>query len=194
MKYRDSGMPDENMWSTFFHPEKILKLMQINNKIKTFLDIGCGYGTFLLPASQKCKKVVGIDIDPDMIKHSRNKAEEKGYRNIDFITGDISTPHIFNQLKNYPDKFDYISLFNILHCENPVDLLKNVFALLKENGKVGVIHWKYEETPRGPAMEIRPKPQNITQWAEETGLTLFKKIDLPPYHYGLIFTKKTGDS
>lgn len=31
MKYRDSGMPNEEMWDTFFTPIEIINKMNINN-------------------------------------------------------------------------------------------------------------------------------------------------------------------
>ncbi len=34
-----------------------------------------------------------------------------------------------------------------------------------------VIHWPYDPaTPRGPNLEIRPRPEQIAAWAAETGL------------------------
>jgi SAM-dependent methyltransferase len=67
MKYRESGMPDEEMWNSFFDPEVILDLLDVTVGINGFLDIGCGYGTFLLAASKRVNKAVGIDIDEQMI-------------------------------------------------------------------------------------------------------------------------------
>jgi hypothetical protein len=49
-----------------------------------------------------------------------------------------------------------------------------------------VIHWRYGDTPRGPNLDIRPRPEQIVEWAE--GLELESGvIDLPPWHYGLSF-------
>lgn len=48
MKYRDSGMPNEEMWSNFFNPSEILSKMEVDNSIHALLDIGCGYVTFLI--------------------------------------------------------------------------------------------------------------------------------------------------
>jgi hypothetical protein len=45
-------------------------------------------------------------------------------------------------------------------------------------------------TPRGPSMEIRPTPETIIGWATKTGLSLEKYVELPPYHFGLVFIKK----
>lgn len=192
MKYRDSGMPNEEMRDTFFTPIEIINKMNINNQIKILIDIGCGYGTFLLPMSKLIrKKAIGIDIDVEMINVCRNKVQKYNIENIDLIKGDISTNETLNELKKYTGEIDYISLFNILHCEEPINLLENVYKLLNDNGKIGVIHWKYEKTPRGPSMEIRPRPEMIINWATKIGFKLEKQVELPPYHYGLVFTKVT---
>ncbi len=52
MKYRESGLPIEELWNTFFNPSEVFKLMEINAQIRSLVDIGCGFGTFLLPASR----------------------------------------------------------------------------------------------------------------------------------------------
>jgi 2-polyprenyl-3-methyl-5-hydroxy-6-metoxy-1,4-benzoquinol methylase len=51
MKARESGMPDEQLWDQFFHPEFILKGLGIQNLTGTIVDLGCGYGTFTIPAA-----------------------------------------------------------------------------------------------------------------------------------------------
>ncbi len=43
-------MPDEALWDTFFRPVKILQQLGVDQKVRTLVDIGCGYGTFLIPA------------------------------------------------------------------------------------------------------------------------------------------------
>lgn len=45
MKTRESGMPDEMMWDTFFDPEVILDSLGIKNVAGNIADLGCGYGT-----------------------------------------------------------------------------------------------------------------------------------------------------
>ena len=189
MKFRDSGMPDEQMWNTFFYPINILSQMEITSDIKTLVDIGCGYGTFIVPASGIVHQIVGVDIESEMIDVCAKKLNEYGIKNVELVCGDISTEATLNFLAKYKGNVDYITLFNILHCECPQELLNNAYDLLNVNGKVGVIHWMYGETPRGPEMEIRPKPKVIIDWAEKAGFTLEKEIDLPPYHFGLIFSK-----
>ena len=105
------------------------------------------------------------------------------------ICGDISTQNTIKHLEKYIGSIDYITLFNILHCEEPLTLLKNVYNIIDNKGKIGVIHWKYENTPRGPSMEIRPTYETIINWATKAGFSLERYVELPPYHYGLVFIK-----
>lgn len=190
MKYRESGMPTEELWQTFFNPIDVLEKMGINKNARTLIDIGCGYGTFLLPAAEIISRnVIGIDIDENMIEICRKKVQDSNILNAYIINGDISKDDTIKELENHKDEIDYITLFNILHCEKPLDLLQSAYDILNKGGKIGVIHWIHEETPRGPSMEIRPKPESIVEWASKVGFTLQNQIDLPPYHYGLVFVK-----
>ena len=50
MKTRESGMPDEAMWRTFFNPEAIFDALDLTAGTGDTVDFGCGYRTFSLPA------------------------------------------------------------------------------------------------------------------------------------------------
>ncbi len=190
MKYRESGMPNEEMWNSFFNPAEVLRQMEIDDQVRNLIDIGCGFGTFLLPAAGiVSSKVFGIDIEQEMINTCRQKANSANITNIELIHDDISSSDTIKSLEKIKAEIDYITLFNMLHCEDPIGLLKRVYDLLDDQGKVGIIHWKFEKTPRGPSMEIRPKPEMIIDWALKTGFTLQKQVELQPYHFGLVFKK-----
>jgi 2-polyprenyl-3-methyl-5-hydroxy-6-metoxy-1,4-benzoquinol methylase len=74
MKYRESGMPIEELWQSFFNPVDTLKQMDVDKNIRILIDIGCGYGTFLLPATKLVSgNVIGIDVDEKMIEVCENK-------------------------------------------------------------------------------------------------------------------------
>jgi ubiquinone/menaquinone biosynthesis C-methylase UbiE len=84
MKIRDSGMPEETKWSKFFDPKLILKQMEVTSQIHTIVDLGCGFGTFTLPASKLVKgKVYAFDIDEDIIKQLQNKIDQLSIKNIE---------------------------------------------------------------------------------------------------------------
>ncbi len=90
---------------------------------------------------------------------------------------------------------DACLLFNILHCEEPVKLLAEAARVVRPGGVVLVIHWRVDPgTPRGPSMEIRPRPEQIAGWARETGMLEVEGpvVDLPPWHYGFRLSRRAA--
>lgn len=187
MKVRESGMPDEKQWENFFKPEKNLKVMGINFNIVNVAEFGCGYGTFTIPASKTIKGTVyALDIEQKMINRVTERAYHENLNNIQTMLRDFV--HQGSGLEN--ESVDYVMLFNIIHAENPEDLLKEAYRILVPEGKLGIIHWNFDsETPRGPPMNIRPKPERCIEWATKVGFKFGSKHDLKPYHYGLVFSK-----
>jgi len=188
MKVRDSGMPEERIWNTFFDVDNILDTLLINESVMNLVEVGCGYGTFTLAAARRIKgRLFAFDIEEDMIELTHQKAVSEGIENIRFHNNDILTEGI--PAENTP--IDYVMLFNILHHDSPMELLQAAFKALRPGGKTGIIHWRTDmETPRGPDMAIRPKPQQCIEWSLEAGftITLPPRI-LEPYHYGLVISK-----
>ncbi|MEX0654403.1 MAG: class I SAM-dependent methyltransferase [Phycisphaeraceae bacterium] len=188
MKTRESGMPEEVTWASFFDPEQVLTRLQLHPRSRCVVDFGCGYGTFAIPAARRITGVVhALDIDPAMIAATQTRAEAGQLNNIrvqqrDFVAHGTGLADA---------AADYVMLFNILHAELPAVLLQETWRVLGAGGTVAVMHWNHDaNTPRGPSMTIRPHPEHLVQtvtaagFVPEGGL-----IDLPPYHYGAVFTK-----
>lgn len=187
MKIRDSGMPDQDLWENFFDTKKILSVLGIDKRVNTIAEFGCGYGTFTIPVAKIISgKIYALDIEPEMIRLTGEEAKKHKLGNVETILRDFMAEG--SGLED--GSMDYAMLFNILHLENPKDLLKEAGRILKEGGNMGAIHWNYDPTtPRGPSMEIRPKPQDIIEWSESVGFKFISRHDLKPYHYGLVFKK-----
>lgn len=190
MKVRESGMPDRNMWEKFFDPAKILATLGLNSQTVDVAEFGCGYGTFTIPAAKIIKgKIYALDIEPEMIRITGEEAKRNGLSNVRTVLRDFMT-----EGSGLPDgSVDYVMLFNILHLERPTILTNEAKRLLRGGGKLGIIHWNYDsKTPRGPSMDIRPKPQDCIKWAESIGFSEPVRYDLKPYHYGIVLTKREG--
>ncbi|MFZ5802930.1 MAG: class I SAM-dependent methyltransferase [Candidatus Omnitrophota bacterium] len=187
MKVRDSGMPERELWEKFFKPEDILTTLGITRQTKDVVEFGCGYGTFTLPAAKVISGMIhGLDIEPDMIRITAEEAQKQGLANVRTVWRDFIAEGSGLQ----DESMDYAMLFNILHLEHPEILIGEAGRVLKKGGKLGILHWNYDPTtPRGPAMEIRPKPEDCTQWAKNAGFHSPKRYDLKPYHYGIVLVK-----
>ena len=183
-------MPEEAIWKGFFDVSNILDALLINESTGNLIEIGCGYGTFTIESAVRVSgEVYAFDIEPGMIESAKAKSEQKQLKNINFIIRDI----ISEGTGLTENLIDYAMLFNILHHSNPVEMLTEVFRVLKYDGKAGIVHWRSDiATPRGPGPEIRPKPEQCILWAEEAGFEIYKgPFILEPFHYGLIMKKPT---
>jgi SAM-dependent methyltransferase len=186
MKTRESGMPEERTWATFFTPAEVLRKLGLPAS-GGVVDFGCGYGTFTIPAAQATRGTVhALDMEPEMVAATRAKAAALGLPNVraclrDFVTDGTGLPD---------GSVDYAMLFNILHAECPETLLGEAWRVLVPGGKLGLMHWNYDPTtPRGPSMEIRPRPEQCRTWAERIGFRFVEQVDLPPYHWGMALAR-----
>lgn len=182
-------MPEEEMWRRFFDAEAILRSLMLSPSCRDVVEFGCGYGTFTVPAARIVSGTVhALDVEPEMVSITRDKAEAEGLVNVrlylrDFVTEGSGLP---------PASMDYAMLFNILHAEEPERLLQESFRVLAPGALLGIIHWNYDPaTPRGPSMDIRPRPEQCRDWAVQEGFRLLPPgiVSLPPYHYGMTLAR-----
>ena len=143
-----------------------------------------------MPIAQGIKGTLwAVDADPDMISRTQQRAKEARLSNVVCGLRDVMQDGFGVET----DSQEAALLFNILHCEQPVELLREAERIVRPGGWVLVIHWRYDPaTPRGPSLDIRPRPEQIMEWAggQSVGLELEGGvIALPPWHYGLRFRK-----
>lgn len=189
MKTRESGMPGERQWKSFFDPPAVLARLGLNARIRDVVEFGCGYGTFTIPAARSVRGVVyAFDIDPAMVKCVRMKAKASGLANV--------RPRLRDLMERGTGLDDgavgFVMMFNILHAEEPMVLLHEAFRVLHRRGRLAIMHWNYDPaTPRGPSMDIRPRPDQCRAWAHAVGFRLAgpRRIDLPQYHYGIVMIR-----
>jgi len=196
MKGRESGMPGEDRWQSFFDADCIVaKLECARTGAAQIVEFGSGYGTFTLPAARRTTGIVhGFDIEPELVASVRDKAASLGLRNLrvelrDFVADGTGLP---------AESVDHAMVYNLLHIDGPVELLREAFRVLKPGGTVSIIHWKYDpSTPRGPSMEIRPRPEQCRAWAEAAGFAFVRLQDLSEccqFHYGMILVRPESRS
>ena len=180
-------MPKEKEWKIFFDPAKILELLGVNHNMVNVADFGCGYGTFTISAAKVAQgRVYAFDIEPEMVRTVRQKVKMLGLKNVEVILRDF-----ISDGSGLGDcSVDFVMLFNILHGEEPEVLLREAYRVLRFGGRLGIVHWKFDvNTPRGPPLGIRPKPEQCRVWAESVGFSFEQELDLKPYHYGVVMRK-----
>ena len=185
MKTRDSGMPNQDWWESFFDPDAVLDALGLHQFDGPVVDVGCGYGTFTLAAARRTTHpVIAIDIEPAMVDFTATKARLAGLHHIQCRLADVTE----EALGVEPTSAAVVLLFNLLHCEDPTALLTSARAALRPGGRVAAIHWRSDvPTPRGPDLSIRPRPEVLRALLVQTGFTIaVEPVVLPPYHFGLV--------
>ena len=189
MKLRESGMPAEEYWESLFDVELILDRLGIDATLHDVAELGCGYGTFTLPVARRIRGTIEtFDIELAMVERTLQRAREAGLSNVRAEVRDV----LAEGFPGGPQTKDACLLFNILHGEEPERLLAYAAQVVRPDGRVPVIHWRYDPaTPRGPNLEIRPRPEQIIEWAQRTKMLrlIAPVLDLPPWHYGLRFAR-----
>ena len=94
-----------------------------------FLDISCGTGYGSLLLARYAKKVIGVDVDPDLIlTHQKQNCNPK-------ITFKLTKPETLDS--SLINKFDVIvSLETIEHCLNQKLFLTHLKHYVKQNGTI----------------------------------------------------------
>jgi SAM-dependent methyltransferase len=188
MKIRDSGMPDPQMWESFFEPSRVLRRLAFLSNTEDVADLGCGYGTFSIPAAQLTSGTVhAFDIDREMIAATDTKARSLGLSNVMAVERDF----VAEGTGLLEGSTGYAMLFNVLHAEDAASLLREALRILRPQGVLGIIHWVHDAaTPRGPDLSVRPRPEQCSTWARQVGfVSEGSPISLPPYHFGLVLRK-----
>jgi len=194
VKVRDSGMPDEALWDSLFDVDLILRRLGIDADLEEVAELGCGYGTFTLPVAARISGVLhAYDIDETMVARTKERVWRAGVTDVvvecrDALTQGFGLP---------PASQHGCLLFNILHHDDPVSLLRTAARCLRPGGRLFAIHWRHDRaTPRGPSLSVRPRPRQIIGWAKQSGMLDLAGavLDLPPWHYGLVFDRVDDDA
>ena len=187
MKGRESGMPDEAYWASFFETDLAVDRLLGRSVEGNVIEFGCGYGSFTVPAARRTTgTLTALDIEPEMVDCVRQKAVTYNLSNIQAEVRDF----VAHGTGVATGSQAHAMIFNLLHLEQPVDLLREAYRTLQDGGVPSVMHWRSDiPTPRGPSLAIRPTPEQCQEWMAEAGFRAIESVDLQsccPFHFGLL--------
>ncbi len=162
---------------------KFLKLTQPKSD-EVWADIGCGPGYFTIPLAQKVKKVLAVDVKEQMLNICKKRADDINLHNIEYLQ---SNGKLINYQFNF---FDKILIANVLHeFDDRQKALMEMNRLLRTNGYVFVIDWKYEDINSGPPLEHRLPMQKVINDFLANGFNLLHNWEVYEQFYFLSFQK-----
>jgi SAM-dependent methyltransferase len=192
--FEGTEMPNAGWWEALWpEPAKVLAAVGMTSDM-TVIDLCSGDGWFTLQIAKNVRRVVAIDIDGKLLDLARLRLAENGIVNCDYVAGDA-----YDLAKLVTDPFDFVFLANAFHgVPDRPRLARAVQATLRQGGRFAIVNWHQrprEETtilgePRGPKTELRLSPDQTIAAVEAAGLKLDRLVELPPYHYGVVFERR----
>lgn len=93
---------------------------------KVILDVGCANGYYTKLYAKKCKRIIGIDSNHELIKRAKEENPK-----IEFIEADAE------KIPFEDEEFDIIIMSDVLeHVKSEELALNEVYRVLKKNGKL----------------------------------------------------------
>jgi cyclopropane fatty-acyl-phospholipid synthase-like methyltransferase len=195
-RFRNTGQPDWDWWGRIWPtPGDTLRRLGLSPGDRA-AEIGCGNGYFALPAARIVDpaSVYAIDLDESLLAELESLAAEQGIENVVPVRGDAR-----DLAAHLPEPVDVALLANAFHgIGDRAGFVEGVAAALAADGRFVVVNWHdrpREETtiggePRGPPTDLRLTSEETRRAVESASdLRLTREVDLPPYHYGLVFER-----
>lgn len=193
--FEATAMPDRDWWSALWpDPMGTLRALGIEPAM-TVLDLCCGDGYFTAPLADLVGgNVYALDIDPVMLRQARAEVARHCTSVVKWICGDA-----LDMTKLVPEAVNYVLMANTFHgVPQKAELARAVATVLRPGGRFTLVNWHprpREQTlvlgkPRGPRTDMRMSPKAVCQVVEPAGFDLERIVELPPYHYGVIFLKQ----
>jgi ubiquinone/menaquinone biosynthesis C-methylase UbiE len=132
-----------------------------------FMDIGCGYGFFTIPAAEQVGengRVYAVDADAEAIEAVKRKAAEKGLKNIVAKAGEAEETVFCDACA------DMIFFSIVLHdFRDPAKVLSNAKRMVKPGGTLINLDWKKKRMTFGPPLHIRFSEEQAQALIEQAG-------------------------
>jgi len=162
-------------------PSELVEKLGINRG-DVVMDFGCGPGFYTIELAKKAKKVMAVDLSPEMLKKAQNKAVKAGVKNIEFLQSDGK------KLKVDDSSVDLILLVTVYHeVGESQTVLAEFRRVLKPAGKLVIV----EVIKKGifPGAPV----QNPEALKAEVEAVNFELEQMQPYkNYGVFFFTKNA--
>ena len=172
----------------FADPTKNVLQMGLSDGMKVG-DLGAGSGHYTLAAAGivgPAGTVYAVDIQEDVLKHIRDAAAEKKFKNIETVWGDFERP---GGTKLRDHVLDAVILSNTLfQVGDKATAVAEIKRILKGSGKLLVADWAGSYGGLGPTeREIIPE-HDAEELFITSGFHKVKSYRAGPHHYSILFT------
>lgn len=113
----------------------------------TVLDVACGTGACAMAFGARCRRVVGLDVSPELIARARIEAARRESANVDFVAGEVE------RMPFADATFDAaVCRFSFHHCVNPERVFAEMARAVKPQGWMVIVDMTAAEDPAQAAL------------------------------------------
>ena len=155
--------PERDAWQ---RPDEVIALVQPMPG-QTVADVGAGTGYFLGRLSQavgKDGRVLGVDIEPDMVAYMTQRAQKEGWTNVEAVLGATDSP---NLPAGAVDRILIVDTWHHIGARGAY--AAKLREALVPGGAVFIVDFTLD-TERGPPKEHRLSPEAVIAELKEGGL------------------------
>src|SRR5687768_2901453 len=148
------------------------------------IGVGTGYFAFRLAPKVPQGKVLGVDIQPEMLELLQKAAKERGVSNVEPVLGETADP------KLPAGAVDVVLMVDAYHeFDQPREMMDAVVRSLKPGGRVVLVEYRAED----PNVPIKPLHKMTEAQAKRemaaAGLVHRETKDILPRQHLMIFEK-----
>lgn len=175
--------PKRDKWQK---PQEVIRVLRLKEGLSV-ADLGAGTGYFmpyLAGAVGTLGAVYTVEVEPTLVAHLRQRAEEGNFPQVIPVLASADTPRLPS------GRVDLILIVDTFHhLDHRADYLGKLTRALTPLGRVAIIDWKKEPLPEGPPPEHKLPPEQVIAELTAAGFELRESPDFLPYQYFLIFQK-----
>ena len=154
----------------------------------TVADVGVGTGYFafrMAPKVGEAGRVLGVDIQPEMLEKLKAKAVRLGMKNVEGVLGEEKDPKL-------PEgKVDLVLMVDVYHeFEYPYEMMAAIRKSLKPGGRVALVEYRKED-PRVPIKEVHKMTEaQAKKEMAAAGLSWVKTVATLPRQHIILCERK----
>ncbi len=176
--------PDRDAWQK---PAEILAALGVEPGMAV-ADVGAGTGYFVVRLASAVAPggvVYATDVEPDMVRWLRDRADQQRHANVVPVLGSANEPRLS------PRSCDLVLIVDTWHhIEGRVGYARKLRLALKPGGRVAIVDFKPGLLPVGPPPEMKLLPEEVASEFSAAGYRQIPPYLKLPYQYVLIFEGK----
>lgn len=172
--------PARDAWQK---PDELLTWLDLD-AAGHIVDIGSATGYFPVRLARRLPQatVIGVDIEPTMVRYLNERATTENLSNLSSILGTNDDPMI-------PSPADLVLLVNTYHhISSRSDYFRKVAARLNPGGRIVIVDFKPGDLPIGPPAKMKIAPDQVEAEMDSAGCIVARRNDsLLPHQFVRVF-------